>query len=152
MKLKDLIASKFIEDKCSNQVVANLTSKLCNSTLQPEEKECTSKIASDFSTSLYSAYRSRASWLVIYNEIVTVLDKDLLDVIHRSKTIALFKKALEILERNYTLNEVLVFKSLKQMLKDRELKLHSSFGEQDFSLKNLREYLNRQLAIDINNN
>jgi len=143
MKLKDLIASKFIEDKCSNQVVANLTSKLCNSTRQLEEMECTSKIASDFSTSLYFAYRSRESWITIYNQIVTVLDKDLLDVIHRSKTIAVFKKTLEILEGSYTLNEVLVFKSLKQMLKDRKLKLHSSFGEQDFSIKKLREYVNR---------
>lgn len=152
MKLKDLIASKFIEDKCSNQLVASLTSKLCNSTLQPEEQEYTSKIASDISTSLYSAYRSRESWITIYNQKVTVLDKDLLDVIHCSKTISLCKKTLEILQDNYDLEEAFVFKTLKQMLKDRGLKLHSSFVEQAFSIKNLREYINRQLAIDINNN
>ena len=152
MKLKDLIASKFFEDTHSNRLVTSFSSKLRNSNLQPEEEAFSSKLASDISSSLYSVYRSRESWIKIYNQVVTVLDKDLLDVIHRSKTIAVFEKTLKILEGNYTLNEVLVFKILQQMLKDKELKLHSSFDKQDFSIKNLREYINRQLAIDINNN
>jgi len=152
MKLKHLIGSNSIEEKFYGRLVTNMyrNEKVSYSPIRMTETYKSS--FKDISQSLYNSFRLRASWITYYNEIATVFDSDSIDVIHRAKTISLSLKVLEILQDNYDLDEVLVFKTLKQMLKDRALKLHPSFGDQNFSIKSLREYVNRQLAIDINNN
>jgi hypothetical protein len=72
-----------------------------------------------------------------------VFDSDSIDVIHRAKTISLCTKVLEILQVNYSQDENFVFDALKKVLKKYKLKMHSSFGEQDYTIKNLSEYVNR---------